>query len=98
MSPIRYTISSDIMFLWSDPEFLHEGRFTLPWPRDARKPRFCNILEVNSQYHVPIYMVKVFIGDEVFVGWTPLGFECIEIYNKEQLLDGRFNKLFYLSC
>jgi len=96
MKTVRYILFNDVRFLWTDLSFARGTRIYVPWPKkDHRSPRFCNILEVDTEHwpscSLPSYKVRVCVDEEVYEGWTALSIDCIGIYNKDLLLDGRFN-------
>ncbi len=84
---IRYKLHNDIKVLWDGKD----GNIKIPSvQRDEH--RFVDIIRPHPDFP-GCYWVKVYYPNgDVYEGYTPPGLlYAIELHNKEELFDGRFN-------
>jgi len=76
--------------IYSSIPFEKENAIELPL--DEKNSIFVDILEVSKGKYDTYYKVKLFYADgQIFEGWTWDALMAIDIINKEELFDGRFN-------
>lgn len=84
---IRYVLDEDVRYLYTEDG---QEYTEIPW---SDSPIFCDILDSkNTDGGGMIYNVRAYQGNDVFVGWTPMFWDSISLWNQEELFDGRFNK------
>ena len=90
---VRYiwdTRFSNGKFIYSCSNFNKETRICVPY---SKEKIFVNILEKNDNKWCHHFKVKLFYSDgTVLEGWTSDLDLPIQLTNKEELFDGRFNQ------
>lgn len=100
----RYTWDQEQMYLYpnatfSTREWQGEIENVVKWgervevPKDYKNTIFVNILEIKDVCGGTIAHVKLFYADGFTIhGWTMMNNAPIDITNKHELFDGRFNQ------
>lgn len=88
---IRYVWTYEAKYLYQYPHFDNKNE-RIEVPVDHENPVFVNIIERDSINDYPTIKVKLFYANgETIEGWTASCLDPINITNREELFDGRFN-------